>query len=349
MLSASCRLRLSATPEPQHTDAAAQQQAIPFYPLCMRLPSTLAVRPTSSMSSPSNSGPRLFAISLICAFAALPATLAAQTLPATAPTDAAVAQTQPVPVTAPAVTATRPHRADVAFSGQMLTIRANDSSLHQILSSISHVTGMKITGGVAEQRVFGNYGPDNASTILATLLDGTGVNMLIREDDAHRPTELTLTARSGGAIEPITPQDEEIGAEQPVTPANLQTTPLPGAVLSASPVQASPSAQQPLASGPPSIPQPLNNPLGSPNNVTPTASQIPTANSVPTDSLPTPSTATPPSQGIVDTPNQPSNATTPSTATTPGAITADQVYQQLLQMQKAKAAQSTGTSASPPQ
>jgi hypothetical protein len=319
----------------------------------MRLPSTVAVRPTFTMPGSCIPSSKLFILSLAYAFAALPLALSAQGLPATAPTNAtATATSAPVPVTAPAITATRPHRADVAFSGQMLTIRANDSSLHQILSSISRATGMKITGGVAEQRVFGNYGPDNASTILATLLDGTGVNMLIREDDAHRPTELTLTARSGGAIEPITPQDEEIGADQPVTPANLQTTPLPGAVVSASPVQPSQnvqSSQQP-ASGPPTMPQPINNPLGNPDNVTPTASQITTVTSVSTDSLPTPSTATQPSQGIVDTPNQPSNATTPSTATTPGApLTANQVYQQLMQMQKAKAAQSTGTSASPPQ
>jgi hypothetical protein len=88
------------------------------------------------------------------------------------------------------------------------------------------------------------------------------------------------------------------------------------------------------------MPQPLNNPLGNPNNVTPTASQIPTTNSVPTDSLPTPSTAQQPAQGIVDTPNQSPSGSTP--------LTADQVYQKLLEMQKSKAAQSTGTTTTPP-
>ncbi len=293
----------------------------------MRLPSAVTIRPTFSMSSPIT-----FAASLLCTFAPLAA--AAQTLPATAPTS----MTAPINGTAPAVTATRPHHADVFFSNEQLTVRANDSSLHQILSSIARITGMKITGGVEDQRVFGSYGPGNASTILATLLDGTGVNMLIREDDGHRPTELTLTPRGGGAAPPVTTQDAELGTDQPVPPANLQTTPLPDAVRAGTSVQ--PSTPQPAVSGPPSMPQPLNNPLGNPNNVTPTASQIPTTNSVPTDSLPTPSTAQQPAQGIVDTPNQSPSGSTP--------LTADQVYQKLLEMQKSKAAQSTGITTTPP-
>ena len=268
----------------------------------------------------------------------------AQTLPATAPTSLiSPSATAPINGTAPAITARRPHRAEVAFTNEQLTVRANDSSLHQILSSIAHVTGMKITGGVEEQRVFGSYGPGNASTILATLLDGTGVNMLIREDDGHRPTELTLTPRAGGAAPPVTAQEADLGADEPVAPANLQTTPLPAAVRAGSSAQPSsqPQQQQPsTGGGPPSIPQPLNNPLGDPNNVTPTASQIPTTNSVPTDSLPTPSTAQQPAQGIVDTPNETPSSTTP--------ITADQVYQQLLKMQAAKAAQSNSTTTTPP-
>ena len=293
------------------------------------------MRPTRSMSNSATPALRSITAALLCAFASLAAS--AQALPATAPT----AMTAPIAATAPAVTATRPHRAEVLFADQQLTVRANDSSLHQILSSIARITGMKITGGVEEQRVFGSYGPASASTILATLLDGTGVNMLIREDDGQRPTELTLTPRLGGASSPITSQDEDIGNDQPVPqPAAYIAPPSQPATtsLSSNPTP----TPQPTVSGPPNMPQPLNNPLGNPNNVTPTASQIPTVQSVSTDSLPKPSTATQPVQGIVDTPNQ-----TPTGAT--GAVTPDQIYQKLLQMQKDKAAQAAGTSTTPPQ
>ena len=75
--------------------------------------------------------------------------------------------------------------------------------------------------------------------------------------------------------------------------------------------------------GPPSIPQPLNNVNGSPNTVSPTASTYPTTNSVPLDTLPTPST-TPSSDGIVDAPNPPAAGSDTSrllqgtTSTAPG-------------------------------
>ena len=61
---------------------------------------------------------------------------------------------------------------------------------------------MKITGGVADQRVFGKVGPGAPAEILAGLLDGTGSNMLLRENAAHTPVELVLTPRGGGATPP---------------------------------------------------------------------------------------------------------------------------------------------------
>ena len=84
----------------------------------------------------------------------------------------------------------------------LLQIRADNSSLNQILRSISHITGMKITGGVEEQRVFGSYGPATLSTILATLLDGTGANILLLGGSADTPPELVLTSRAGGPEPP---------------------------------------------------------------------------------------------------------------------------------------------------
>jgi len=194
---------------------------------------------------------------------------------------------------------------------------------------------------VEEQRVFGTYGPADPSTVLATLLDGTGVNMLLKDGPGHIPVELVLTQRSGDATPaPITAQDEQIGDDEPsVVPASapaIVTTPTP-ATQSAPAPPAQFIVPPAYGSTPPSIPQPANHVLGNPNNVTPTASQIPTAYSVPLDSLPTPSTTVQTQQGIVDTPNQNQQR---GQATTP-----DSVFQQLLQMQKAKA---TAANPTPP-
>jgi len=255
------------------------------------------------------------------------------------PASSSDCQTPPCSATASAApAASRPHRATITFADGQLTVAANDSSLHQILRSISVSTGMTINGGVAEQRVFGTYGPADPSTILSTLLDGTGVNMLLRDGPNHVPAELTLTQRSGGPTPaPITPQDDQIGIETP-PPTQPQQR-----VIQPQSSQAAATQKDPSTSGPPSIAQPANNVLGNPNNTTPTASQIPTTNSVPVDALPTPSTTVQTQQGIVDTPNPP-----PAGSTAP---TADSIYQQLLQLQKAKAAAAgspTAPSTTPP-
>lgn len=90
----------------------------------------------------------------------------------------------------------------MTYTGDQLEIHADNSSLNQILRSISHLTGLKITGGVPEQRVFGAYGPAPVAAVLATLLDGTGTNILLLEGSATTPPVLVLTPRSGGAAPP---------------------------------------------------------------------------------------------------------------------------------------------------
>jgi hypothetical protein len=117
-------------------------------------------------------------------------------LPATPPTAASV------PAAAAKIAQPAAHRAQVVYSGGQLTITADNSSLNQILRDVSRQTGMKITGGVADQRVFGKIGPGAADGILTSLLDGTGSNMLLRENAAHTPVELVLSPRGGGATPP---------------------------------------------------------------------------------------------------------------------------------------------------
>ncbi len=125
--------------------------------------------------------------------AARPAT----SLPAAQPTQPAVqiprAATQPAP---------RAYRARVEFDNNQLTIAAENSSLDEILSEIARLTGMKITGGVTDERVYGSYGPDTAQAILNELLDGTGTNVLLLETPQHTVSELVLTPRNGGPTPP---------------------------------------------------------------------------------------------------------------------------------------------------
>ena len=122
--------------------------------------------------------------------AAVPASL-----PATPPTTAA----PPVPLT-PAQSPA--HRADVTYTNNLLTISAGNSSLNQILRETSRLTGIKISGGVADERVFGSYGPAAPSQVLAALLDGTGSNMLLVQSSGAAPAELILTPRHGGPTPP---------------------------------------------------------------------------------------------------------------------------------------------------
>ncbi len=139
------------------------------------------------------------------ALAAPPAEAQGSTLPATPPTSFSPAGTI-APITAGATSADHPgnrrHRAQVSCAGGEITVRADNSSLNGILRSIAACTGMRVTGGVEDQRVFGNYGPGSPSTILATLLDGTGSNMLLQETAANAPAMLILTPRTGVATPP---------------------------------------------------------------------------------------------------------------------------------------------------
>lgn len=121
-------------------------------------------------------------------------------LPANPPT-----QAQPdtsTPAVPPPPAQRPPHRAEVAYTQGQISVIADNSSLNQILREISRETGMKITGGVTDERVYGKYGPSPAADVLATLLEGTGSNMLLLHNDSTTPGELVLTPRQGGPTPP---------------------------------------------------------------------------------------------------------------------------------------------------
>lgn len=154
--------------------------------------------------------------------------LAQSTLPPTSPTapPTVTATAQPVASVA-AVPASHP--AKVTYADGQLQVTADNSSLNQILREISRITGMKITGGVDDQRVFGVYGPAAPAQILGDLIQGTGSNMLLRETATAAPSELILTPREG-IVTPPNPnapgfegrdssdQSQQAPVPQPVAP-----------------------------------------------------------------------------------------------------------------------------------
>jgi hypothetical protein len=77
-----------------------------------------------------------------------------------------------------------------------LTIKADNSSLSDILSQISKSTGMHVEGLERDDRIFGSYGPGDPHEVLLSLLQGSGYNVLMIGDNQGTPRALTLTQRS---------------------------------------------------------------------------------------------------------------------------------------------------------
>ena len=168
-----------------------------------------------------------------------------QALPPTAPTQPAAASA------AAAAQASQPtqhavRQAQVTYTAGRLQVNADDCSLNQILREIGHVTGMKITGGVAEERVFGSYGPADPSTVLSALLNGTSSNMMLRFDSARRPEELVLTPRQGG-VTPPNPNASRYASRQDDLPPERRF----GRPQSTDPQVPPASAQNPVTPAPP--------------------------------------------------------------------------------------------------
>lgn len=175
----------------------------------MAVTSSVPARPTHQMLA---SLPTRIAASLAFVFATLLPAQSKRPAVATSP----AASLPSTPVTASPVLPLTPeqlpaHPASVTYADGLLTVSANNSSLNQILRDISLETQLKITGGVVDERVFGNYGPATTDHILNTLLDGTSSNMLLVHSHGSTPAELILTPRNGG---PTPPNPNAIAQEQ---------------------------------------------------------------------------------------------------------------------------------------
>lgn len=179
---------------------------------------------------------------------------AVSTLPAAQPT----AASGPAQATSAAPVA--PHHIQVSYSDGQLAVEATNASLNEILHEISQKTGMKITGGVTDDRVFGQYGPSKPALVLDSLLEGTGSNFLL-VDGAKGNSELILTPRHGGVTPPnpnaaAPPEESEDRAPQYVPPVRPYQPPIfngrgPGFNPSAeAPTAQTPDGSQGDGSGP---------------------------------------------------------------------------------------------------
>jgi hypothetical protein len=116
--------------------------------------------------------------------------------------------------------------AQVTVASGSLAIKADNSSLSQILQEISKSTGMKVDGLGKDDRIFGSYGPGEPREVLLSLLEGSGYNVLMIGDNKGAPRQLSLSQRAaGGALASTSParnnrepDDDEIEQEQPQAP-----------------------------------------------------------------------------------------------------------------------------------
>lgn len=258
----------------------------------------------------------------------------AQTLPATLPTASAAGI---APDDAARSTGIAPgparHRARVTLQGNQLEVRADNSSLNQILLEISQLSGMKITGGVQDQRVYGTYGPGPASDVLSALLEDTGANVLLKMTPSDGLAELILSPRSGGPTPPSP-------AVYRPDPADAQAA-LIGQTASAASATAVASPNS-SAQVPQQVPAQSAQPA--PSGVPPLPFSQPPAQPAATDPFVTPQT--PPPSGIVSAPTI-APATEPGT--TPGPTTQNTGESDQPSPTTGSTGQSTGSGTTNPQ
>jgi hypothetical protein len=173
-------------------------------------------------------------------------------------TPPATATTTPEPPPIPLTPSQRPpQRAQVTYADGALSVAADNASLNQILRQIASDTGMKITGGVTDERVFGHYGPADPAQVLATLLDGTGSNMILVHHDGAAPSELILTPRQGGPTPP-NPNAAAYNRPEPEEPPTQTVQPPPYAQPQGNPVIPPANAGVPNGAPPANSSQPDN-------------------------------------------------------------------------------------------
>jgi hypothetical protein len=156
--------------------------------------------------------------------------LVATPAPAPAPPPAPVAATPFVPELPKWPANEKPVPAAITWDSQGLRIDAANSSLEEILMDVATLTGAKLEGFDADQRVFGAYGPGPARDVLSQLLLGSGYNvMMIGDQGQGTPRRIVLSPRHAGAptTAPTTAPASDEDAETEEQPQQTTQYPQP--------------------------------------------------------------------------------------------------------------------------
>jgi hypothetical protein len=104
--------------------------------------------------------------------------------------------------------------ATVSANDKKLSVKADNSSLSQILHQVSSATGMKLDGLGSDERVFGIFGPGEPREVLTALLNGTSYNVMMVGDLPNgAPRELLLSRRGAGGA-PVPAPNANANANQ---------------------------------------------------------------------------------------------------------------------------------------
>ena len=131
-----------------------------------------------------------------------------------------------------------PSPGTVTLENGLLTIKADNSDLQQILQQVAALSGMVVDGYGKRLRVFGVYGPRDPQTVLADLLADSGYNfIMVGVTDQGTPKQLTLTPRAGGPSPPSAAPAPVAAARANPEPEYGPQHPGPGAVMTVPPAR----------------------------------------------------------------------------------------------------------------
>ena len=126
---------------------------------------------------------------------------------------------------------------EVTFRNGLLSIRANKTSLSEILFAVHQRTGAEVAvaAGAETEQVVAEYGPGPAPEVLAQLLNGSRFNFLILSspDNPQKLDRIILSLRGNGTVTPLAPMqtaDEQeagppVAANLPNEPASANASP----------------------------------------------------------------------------------------------------------------------------
>ncbi|MGA2961137.1 MAG: hypothetical protein ABSD96_05645 [Candidatus Korobacteraceae bacterium] len=137
----------------------------------------------------------------------------------TRPSAAAPASAQ-TSISAPAETAAQPPK--VTYSDGLLGIRAENSTLGDVLKAVQSATGASIDSpGFASERVYVNLGPGEPRDILASLLNGSRYDYILlgSQQQPNSVARVMLTVRQTSHEQPVVSSTAAV--QSPVLPQRL--------------------------------------------------------------------------------------------------------------------------------